>query len=169
MFVLDFAGNDTTANTLASAVVIRAAKLLVQDWISEELRHVLSSREVEDWNYNGYFPQLKRCLAVLLETLRLCTPVPIAKSTGKEASVLIIGNKQVTIPANTLIIPNYIAVHTHPRSWDDDALEWKPFRWIEAKGSTRSLKDEFVLHQRKVPSSLGLKVYEFVLVRSSPR
>lgn len=149
MFVFNFAGHDTTAHTLAFAIFLLAAKPAVQDWISEELRHVLGNREAEDWNYNADFPKLNRCLAVLLETLRLYTPVPIAKSTGKEASVLSIGNKHFTVPANTLVIPNHIALPTQPRYWGDDALEWKPSRWIESTRSTESFDDESVMTPKK--------------------
>lgn len=133
IFVFNFAGHDTTAHTLAFAVFLLAAKPSVQDWISEELTHVLGSRKTEEWNYTTDFPKLKRCQAVLMETLRLYTPVPIAKSTGKVPQRLNVGDKEITVPGNTLVIPNHIALHTHPRYWGDDALEWRPSRWIDGK------------------------------------
>ena len=34
------------------------------------------------------------------------------------------------IPKNTIIIPNYSALHTHPRYWGNDSLEFEPSRWI---------------------------------------
>ena len=69
MFVFNFAGHDTTAHTLAFAVVILSAHPSVQDWISEELRHVLGQQEPENWNYYDSFPKLKRCQAVLVSLL----------------------------------------------------------------------------------------------------
>ena len=66
MFVFNFAGHDTTAHTLAFAVVILSAHPNVQDWISEELQHVLGDTDVETWNYPETYPRLKRCLAVLV-------------------------------------------------------------------------------------------------------
>lgn len=46
------------------------------------------------------------------------------------------GNKTFVIPANTMLIPNHVAVHTHPRYWGHDCLEWHPSRWIQSKKST---------------------------------
>lgn len=66
IFVFNFAGHDTTAHTLAFAVVLLATKPLVQDWLHEELSSVLGSRRTEDSSYSSTFPQLKRCLAVLV-------------------------------------------------------------------------------------------------------
>ncbi|KAL9012108.1 MAG: hypothetical protein Q9173_003107 [Seirophora scorigena] len=131
VFVFNFAGHDTTAHTLAFAIVLLAAHPSVQDWVSEELRHVLSEQKPEDRVYQRTFPRLKRCLAVLYETLRLYSPVPIAKYTGKEARELRVGESSMVIPANTMVIPSHVAVHTHPRYWGQDAMEWCPSRWIE--------------------------------------
>ena len=66
MFVFNFAGHDTTAHTLAFAMVILSAHPSVQDWLSQELQHVLGDTKPEDWGYTQVFPRLKRCLAVLV-------------------------------------------------------------------------------------------------------
>ncbi|KAI0974683.1 cytochrome P450 [Xylaria arbuscula] len=92
MFVLNFAGHDTTAHTFTQ------------------------------WHYNADFPRLKRCLSIMLETLRLYTPVPVAKWTDKEARQLNVGDKTVVIPPSTMVIPN--------------SLTWHPSRWITASEST---------------------------------
>ncbi|KAL8837432.1 MAG: hypothetical protein Q9170_002516 [Blastenia crenularia] len=135
IFVFNFAGHDTTAHTLAFAVVILAAHPAVQDWVSDELQCVLGDQKPEEWVYQNVFPRLKRCLAVLYETLRLYTPVPIAKSTGQEARVLQVGAKTIIVPANTMLIPSHVAIHTHPKYWGHDCLEWRPSRWIESTTS----------------------------------
>ena len=70
IFVFNFAGHDTTAHTLAFAVVLLATKPLVQDWIHDELQSVLGSRPVESYSYSEIFPKLKRCLAVLVSRQR---------------------------------------------------------------------------------------------------
>lgn len=66
MFVFNFAGHDTTAHTLAFAIVILSAHPFVQEWLSEELQYVLGDSKPEDWSYTEVFPRLKRCLAVLV-------------------------------------------------------------------------------------------------------
>ena len=103
---------------------------------------MLGDRPQEEWSYTTDSPRLKRCLAVLLETLRLYTPVPIAKSTGREPQALKVGDKSIIVPPNTLVIPNHIAVHTHPKYWGNDALEWRPSRWIHKKGNESSQFDD---------------------------
>jgi cytochrome P450 len=138
MFLFNFAGHDTTAHTLAFAVVLLSTQSTVQDWIHEELCHVLRERSEDEWSYADDFPRLKRCLAVMLETVRLYTPVPIAKSTGKKDTQLRVGEGTYLIPRNTLVIPHHVAVHTHPKYWGDDSLEWRPSRWIQTDGQAPS-------------------------------
>ena len=161
IFVFNFAGHDTTAHTLAFAVFLLAAKPEVQDWISEELRHVLGDRPSEEWNYLADYPKLKRSLAILLETVRLYTPVPIAKSTGGEARLLKVGNNSFTIPPNTLVIPNHVALHTHPKYWGNDNMDWRPSRWISSGAANGSFDQEFVITPQKgsfIAWSEGLRV-----------
>lgn len=66
IFVFNFAGHDTTANTLSYCVLLLAAHPTYQDWIAEELQHVLEDEDPETWDYDEVFPKLKRCLAILV-------------------------------------------------------------------------------------------------------
>lgn len=66
IYVINFAGHDTTANTLAYAMLLLAANPLVQEWVAEELEQVLPDENSETWDYVKLFPRLKRCLAVLV-------------------------------------------------------------------------------------------------------
>lgn len=130
MFVFNFAGHDTTAHTLMFAIAFLAAKPHVQDWLSEELHTVFADRVPSQWDYQRDLPKLMRCHAVLMETVRLYTPVPVAKWTGGSAQTLQVGDKLVPIPPDTMVIPSYAALHTHPKYWGSDSLEWRPARWI---------------------------------------
>lgn len=58
-----------------------AANPEVQDWMSEEIRAVFGDRPQHEWTASADFPRLKRCLAVLFETLRLYLPVVCIIST----------------------------------------------------------------------------------------
>lgn len=69
--------------------------------------------------------------------MRLCTPVAIVKSTGPQPRPLKIGQETYMLPADTMIIPSYSALQTHPRHWGDNSLDWEPSRWITSD-STRS-------------------------------
>ncbi len=70
IFVINFAGHDTTANTLAFSMLQLAANPEVQDWVSEEVQEITGNKE--KWDYNELFSSLKRCRAVLV---RITLPV----------------------------------------------------------------------------------------------
>ncbi|KAL8955419.1 MAG: hypothetical protein Q9183_006656, partial [Haloplaca sp. 2 TL-2023] len=132
IFVFNFAGHDTTAISLAYGTLLLVAHHEVQDWIGEELRFYLGEQESHEWDYDEVFPKLQRCLAVLLETLRLYNPLPgVPKYSGPHPRSLTVGNKDITIPSDTLVVPNLQALHTHPRYWSNDSLTWRPSRWIQ--------------------------------------
>ncbi|MCJ1244328.1 hypothetical protein MMC30_001526 [Trapelia coarctata] len=132
MFIFNSAGHETTANTLAYGILLLAAHPEWQDWIAEELDCVLNHENSDSWNYESVFPRLKRCLAVMFETLRLYSPVlQIPKYTGNRDRYLEINGRGHYIPRNTLVVPNAIAVQSHPRYWGEDANTWRPSRWID--------------------------------------
>ncbi|KAK4187023.1 putative cytochrome P450 [Podospora australis] len=131
MFMMNFAGHDTTAHTFTFAIYFLAANPQVQDWLSEELHAVLGDNQA-DWKYASSFPRLKRCLAVMLETLRLYTIVAISKWVGDEHVSLQVGRRTIVLPPKTMWIPSYAAVQTDPKYWGPDALTWRPSRWIQA-------------------------------------
>lgn len=131
LFVYNFAGHDTTAITLSWTIYLLAANPDVQDWISEEINKYVENVDHLAVSYNQIFPKLKRCLAVMLEVLRLRNPLTgVIKTTGKEPQVLCLDQKTVTIPAGTRLILNTDAIHTHPRYWGPESLAWRPERWI---------------------------------------
>lgn len=66
MFVINFAGHDTTANTLAFTMLYLSLHPDIQAWVNEEVHKVTRDLKVHDWNYNELFPKLKRCRAILV-------------------------------------------------------------------------------------------------------
>ncbi|KAL9125818.1 MAG: hypothetical protein Q9217_005038 [Psora testacea] len=141
IFVINFAGHDTTANTLAFSMLLLAANPEVQDWVAEEVREVIKNADSEKWNYSELFSDLKRCRAVLLETLRLYPPILVLpKWTNEHPQTLQIGKNTVVIPPHTGVMPSLRTVQMHPKYWQDP-LRWKPSRWISlstAPGSSGS-------------------------------
>lgn len=143
IFVINFAGHDTTANTLAFSMLLLAAHPDVQDWVAEELQELTPANE--KWEYSFLFPKLKRCKAILvklfyaysnscsfrqLETLRLYPPImSLPKWTNGVPQRLKVGGQIIVIPPNTGVMPSLLSVQTHPRYWKDP-LVWKPSRWI---------------------------------------
>ncbi|KAI0545638.1 cytochrome P450 [Xylaria curta] len=132
MFAFNFAGHDTTANTFTFAIYFLAAHPEVQDWISEEIQAVLGDRDPYTWDYRTDFPVLKRCLSVMFETMRLYTPVPIIKWTGRESRPVVVNGKTFVLPPHSMIAPSYGSVQTDPRFWGSESLIWQPSRWIKA-------------------------------------
>lgn len=136
MFMLNFAGHDTTAHTFTFAIHLLAAHPDVQAWVSQEVRSIpgASGKDTCDWNYTTDFNKFVRCLAVMLETLRLYTPIPVAKWTAQTPSTIEIRGESRVLPPNTMVIPSHTAVHTEPKIWGDDSLVWRPSRWIKPGG-----------------------------------
>lgn len=166
IFAFNLAGHETTANTLATSLVLLAANPECQDWLIEEVHHVLgNSGGSGDWKYDENFPQLKRCLAVMVsrfppplspdpepcistdanqyETLRLYGSIVfIPKSTGFHSQSLTLGDKTHILSPSTTININVQALHTDPQTWGSDALDWRPSRWLRASSSTVSSNDD---------------------------
>jgi hypothetical protein len=58
-----------TANTIAYAVALMAMDVRPQEWLGEEITSILGREEsMEKWSYETAFPQLKRCLAVMVRS-----------------------------------------------------------------------------------------------------
>lgn len=144
VFLVTVGGHDTTTHTFTWVIFFLAGNLDVQEWIYEEISQVLGDRPTSDWSYKSDFPRLKRCLAVLFETLRLYSPVGVAKWTGQHFATLQFGEKTLNIPPKTVILPNHISVHTDPRVWGSESLIWRPSRWIK-QSETRDLDGEFFI------------------------
>ena len=136
LFIYNLAGHETTANTVATAIAYLAAEPRWQDWIVEEIRAVAgSSSGIANWKYEEMWPQLTRCQAVQYETLRVHgSVVYIPKGTPNAAQALTIGETEHIIPPNTFVLVNSQALHSDTQVWGDDALEWRPDRWIVKPG-----------------------------------
>jgi cytochrome P450 len=72
IFVFNFAGHDTTAISLAFAVLLLVTDPAVQDWIHEEITEYVKTQDLQNLDYSATFPKLKRCMAVLVSTC-FCT------------------------------------------------------------------------------------------------
>ncbi|TGJ78612.1 hypothetical protein E0Z10_g10154 [Xylaria hypoxylon] len=131
IFVINFAGHDTSSHVFTFAVYFLAANPAVQDWLSEELDSVLGRLASHEWDYTTHFPRLKRCLAVLYETIRLYTPVPVTKWTKEKTQTLDVGDKTLVLPPNTMMCLAYSSLQTDPRWWGSDSLTWRPSRFIK--------------------------------------
>ncbi len=62
IFAFNLAGHETTANTVAAAIVLLAAFPEYQEWLAEEIGEVEPSLS----SYDDSFPRLSRCLAIMV-------------------------------------------------------------------------------------------------------
>ncbi|KAM6536020.1 hypothetical protein FALCPG4_005541 [Fusarium falciforme] len=131
LFVFTAAGFDTTANTMAYAITLLAAYPEWQLWIQDELDLVLGVDKRSDVpEYSTTFPKLTRCLALMIETLRLFPPVMhIARSIQSTQSITANGKTYHIIGPCTVYI-NSACLHTYPSIWGEDSTSFNPSRWL---------------------------------------
>lgn len=78
----------------------------------------------------------------------MCHPLgQIVKQTGPTPKTLRVDDRDIVIPANTIIEINLAALHTHPKYWGSDCLVWNPKRFI-VDGS--SIENETLLPDTRV-------------------
>ncbi|KAK8094829.1 hypothetical protein PG997_001514 [Apiospora hydei] len=144
MFVMSFAGHDTTASSLAFTVSMLATRPEYQRWIQEEIDGVLASG-VDRADYKSIFPKLKRCQALLFETLRLYHPaLLVTRQTAVDNQLQVVLSKTdakektaIQVPAGTLVHANLHATYLSPELWGPDCEEWKPERFIIPAGTDK--------------------------------
>lgn len=63
------------------------------------------------------------------------------KGTQERSALLKIQDTTITVPPQTRIILSLNALHSHPKYWGDDGLEWKPSRWVHTTPGEGSIHD----------------------------
>ncbi|KAF5533288.1 cytochrome P450 3A7 [Fusarium mexicanum] len=132
LFSYNLAGHETTSNTLAYATILLAANPEWQKWAAEEVDQVTAGVDLKDLDYETYYPQLKRVLAIMHETLRLFGAARAVPKTTLVDQTLKVNGTTYTIPKNTFVGVNLAGLHTSSASWGENALQWLPSRWITA-------------------------------------
>lgn len=139
-YVFTAAGFDTTANTMAYAMVILAVYPHLQDWICQEIDAVLA-RKGDDLSYSEVFPRLIRILALMQETLRVYTPLThVAKMAGSDLTLTETADGQnYFVSKDTVIYINVCATHMNPGTYGSDVADFRPSRWINTQEGKESL------------------------------
>jgi len=125
-------GTFTDSPRFRYAITLLALEPRWQVWVREEIQAVLRSvKASEEPDYEKIFPQLKRCLAVMFETLRFYSPVVnLPRQVLTTPQHLTVASKSHLLPANTFVCLNFQALHTNPAFWGPDSLTWRPDRWL---------------------------------------
>lgn len=144
IYVFLLAGHDTTAHTLAFTFGLLALYPEIQQKAYNSIKEILPNLS-DELSYEKV-SDLKYCLAVFMETLRLypsvvvipkysmentLVPVKTFSSDGKTESTE--GIKQVLIPKWTEVFIDVPGLHYNKRYWGEDASDFKPERFIDDK------------------------------------
>jgi len=121
-------GLDTTGTALNYTFALLAAYPQWQAWMQEEIDAVLGESETK--NYSTLFPKLSRCLAVMVETLRIHPPLSHIGRSMPKSLIVTVNDSSHLLQAPMICYINNAALHTCPSVWGDDALEFRPSRWI---------------------------------------
>ncbi|KAI9351295.1 cytochrome P450, partial [Obelidium mucronatum] len=124
-FVFLLAGHETTAGTLTFALGLLALHPTKQEALFTEVKEIVGDSEAP--KYSDY-SKFKYAMAVLNETLRLFPPVvSIPKYTSTERLSL----GPFIFPPRTFINVATAGLHFNPKAWGNDALEFKPERFLQ--------------------------------------
>ena len=124
------AGHETSASSIHLTLALLALHPQVQRSVQKELMSIFGGRPVSEWDYEHDLPRLlkEHLAAVLNEQLRLIAPVvTIPKISSPEPQTLLISDKTVRVPGNTMTRLCLHAVHCNPRYWSHKP--YKPNSW----------------------------------------
>ncbi|PIL33307.1 cytochrome P450 [Ganoderma sinense ZZ0214-1] len=132
------AGMDTTSNAMSRVLHLLAENPDVQDKLRSEL---VNARETygEDIPFDDLMA-LPYLDAICRETLRLHAPVTLTPRVANVDTVLPLMEpvrgvdgtllSEIAVPKGSILFVNLRAVNTYKAVWGEDALEWKPERWL---------------------------------------
>ncbi|PCH40536.1 cytochrome P450 [Wolfiporia cocos MD-104 SS10] len=136
MSILSFAATDTTSNTVSRILQLLAEHPDIQEKLRIEL---ISSGAGNGLPYDA-LNKLPLLDAVCRESLRLYPPVVTVARVPNRDSVLpllepirgIDGKimTEVHVPKGTEVIIGVLGSNANKARWGEDALEWKPERWL---------------------------------------
>ncbi|KAI0698621.1 cytochrome P450 [Cytidiella melzeri] len=136
MFVT--AGTDTTTNALSRTFQLLAEHQDVQDKIRDEL--LQASPDGADIPYDQLV-DLPWLDAVCRETLRLYSPVIMLSRETRQDVIMPFSEPirgvngdaltEILVPKDTTVVIGIRACNRNKAIWGEDALEWKPERWLK--------------------------------------
>ncbi|KAI0695585.1 cytochrome P450 [Cerioporus squamosus] len=138
------AGMDTTSNALSRILHLLAQHPSVQENLRTEIREARGCSSPDDEGSDISYDDLVKLPyldAICRETLRLYPPVPLLMRRptrdvvlplqwpvrGKDGSLI----TEIPVPKGTFIIAAIRASNCNKALWGEDAMEWRPERWLE--------------------------------------
>ena len=153
------AGTDTTSSTLEWAMTELLRNPTIMTNLQTEVRGIVKDGHIITDEDLGKMQYLK---AVIRETLRLHTPIPLLGRVSRE-DITVMGYE---IPANTLVITNIWAIGRDPASWDEPEM-FRPERFLNSMLDFKGLDFKYIpfgYGRRGCPgTALGIASVELVL------
>jgi len=138
MSTMTFGAMDTTSGALSRILHLLAKNPNTQAELRNEISEARAKSGDLDYNSLDDLPLLD---AVIRETLRLYTPVPLVHKIARKDAILplykpIMGTDgriltEIHVPKGTTIEIAIMKANRDPSVWGSDALEWKPQRWLK--------------------------------------
>ncbi|KAK7044671.1 cytochrome P450 [Favolaschia claudopus] len=132
IFVLLFAGHETTANSLAVTLAFMAIDVNLQNEVLRQITSVLGSRH--ELQYDDY-PKLDKVLACFYEAIRIVPAGHVLIREATEDTVITVpnpvgeeGTQAIPIAKGTEIMVDMVGVQYNPRYFKDPTV-YKPSRW----------------------------------------
>jgi cytochrome P450 len=123
---------------MAYALALLATYSEWQEWLFEEINTIVSNKPTDQLEYLDIYHRLPRCLALMLETMRLFTPlVHLAKMPARDIEVTT-STQKYFLPEGTTIYIGGLAIHQDPKTWGADSHDFRPSRWLNNPSLTPS-------------------------------
>jgi len=142
VFVMLFAGHDTTANTLSTVMSYLAIHQVVQEEVYQQIIEVCGDREpsFED------FPKLDKVLACFLEALRMIPAGSLMIREAKEDTTLVVPSvngvervEHLSLKKSTMVLVDVVGLEYNPRYFPDPN-EFRPSRWYVTPENPKPLE-----------------------------
>ncbi|OCH91430.1 cytochrome P450 [Obba rivulosa] len=137
MSTLVSAATDTTSNALSRIMLVIAENQDAQERLRAEIREALNGEHDLPYDKLMRLPYLD---AVCRETLRLYPPAPLMFREAREDVIMPLSEPiqatdgrmmtEILVPKGTYIQIGIQGSNWNKTVWGEDALEWKPERWL---------------------------------------
>ncbi|KAF9238635.1 cytochrome P450 [Melanogaster broomeanus] len=135
---LVFVATDTTSGALSRTLLTLAQHPEAQDRLREEIKQAKADKGNLSYDDLVNLPYLD---AVCRETLRLYPPATFSLRTARKDILLPFSTpikgvngaemRDIVVPKDTNIFISIVAANHNREIWGEDALEWKPDRWLK--------------------------------------
>ncbi|TFK73443.1 cytochrome P450 [Pluteus cervinus] len=140
VFLMLFAGHETTANSVAATLGLLALHEDIQDEVHEEIMSVIGHRD----SALSDFTKLEKVVSAFYEAIRMFPPGFVLVRQASEDTVLYLpnpvgqeGTTSLPIQKGTKVIIDMIGIQYNPRYFDEPE-KFKPQRWYGVSKDSES-------------------------------